>query len=149
MATSNRKIGSLLDIGLVASLTAFIVVLVTGNSSANPLTSVLLIALALMVTSIGIWRETSKEQQLDEVQLAGLSFGARWGISVVIFVSLLATFLAPLQNIIEFAASTFEMAEGAAISASVRLFILGLITAMVIELSTKFVAAAIWRRSKR
>ena len=149
MATSKLNIGSILDVVLVASLAIFIAVLINASSPVDPITSVLLLVLTLAVTAVGVWRESNKEQSLDEVQLASTSFGARWGISAVIFVTLLATFFAPLQGMIEFAGSSFEAAEGGPFSVPVRLFILGLVCAMVIELLAKLVAAAIWRRSKR
>lgn len=149
MTTKKLKLSSMLDVALVASLAGFVAVLINANSTTAPLTFFLLMGLTLAITVIGIWRESNSEKLLDEVQLAGASFGARWGISAVIFVTLLATFFAPLQGLIETAAASFGGGEKDLFSVPVRLFILGLVSAMIIELSAKFVAATFWHRTKR
>lgn len=149
MAEPKRITRSALDIGLVASLALFIAVLVNTSSASSMIATAALIALALLVTLIGIWRETARERALDEVELASESFGARSGISAVVLVTFLATFFAPLQGLIEWAASLFESAPQDPFPIYVRVFIMGLVCAMLIELTAKSIAAALWRRSKR
>ena len=144
-----RKTGSMLDIGLVISLAAFVATLINAAAMPGILATGLLIVFTLAIAVIGIWREAHKEGQLDEVELAGASFGARWGVAAVIIIALLATFVPPLQSGINVMAAAFEASPASPIPASVRLFIAGLVCAMIVQLATKSLITLAWRRSKR
>ena len=109
----------------------------------------LLHALALAVTVIGVIREAKKEEQLDEVELASASFGARWAVVAVTLLAVLMTFVQPLQSAIVHFSILATSGEGAAIPAPAKVFVLGLVTALAIQLTAKAALSSWWKWSKR
>lgn len=149
MTNSTKTSAHVLDLGLIASLAAFSLVLVNADNLAPSLASALLFVLAVAVTFIGVKREAAKEAKLDEVELAGASFGARWGIAVVIFLTFLVTFLPPLQNTIAALVDLRADDGSSPIPAAALLFAAGLVTAMFVQLTSAFVIGKFWIWSKR
>lgn len=147
MSDKNKRTGSFLDLALVAGLVGFCITLVSTGTGRGLLVTALLIGMALLITGIGIWREAYRESQLDEVEMAGNSFGARWGICAVILLTLLSVFLTPLQGLITGFAQSFDPVSSP-FPIEVRLFVLGLICALALQLMTKTVVSAIWHRLK-
>lgn len=140
---------AILNLGLLASIVAFIFVLINIDELPSSIAVVVLFAIALATTAIGVIREARKEESLDEVELAGASFGARWGIVAVILVALMMTFIAPLQGAIVNFSTLATNSEAAAMPAPAKVFILGLVTALAIQLIAKATLSTFWKWSKR
>ena len=134
------------DIALIASLLAFGAILINRPDLPSIVTTGILIILTALITLIGIRRENS---DMDEVELAAVSFGSRWSITVVVSFMLLLCFLGPLQDGVD---GLFGGAVGAGagpIPGTVLIFLSGLLTALVLLLGSKFVLSRIWLWTKR
>jgi hypothetical protein len=149
MTTKPSKATALLDLGPIAAMIAFIAVLINKASIAAPLDTALLLILALAATAIGLKREAQKEARLDEVELAGANFGARWSIAVVTVAALLMLFIAPLQNAITQLSMLMETSNGVSMPVPGKVFVLGMVSAIAIQLTAKSTLAAIWKWTKR
>ena len=66
----------------------------------------------------------------------------------MILLALLASFLTPLQDLIGQAATAFEASPANPVPPAVRLFLLGLVCALVLQFSTKALITAVWHRMK-
>ena len=139
----------LLDVGLVISLVAMFAVLVNKQSFSQPVHSALLFALMLAATVLAWWREARKEERLDELELAGASFGARWSAAVLGGVVLLLLFVTPLQDAIVWFEEAYRNNEGRPLPAPVGVFVFGFVFAMLLQLSAKSVLGAAWMWTKR
>ena len=149
MTASINTSSSLLDLGLIAALTMFAVVIVNADSLVPALAGLLLFVLTVAITWIGARREAAKVTRLDEMELAAASFGARWGIAAVIFIALLVTFFAPLQDGIVAIVDVPNVRENPPVPLPAVVFAAGLVTAMLIQLSAAFVIARVWTWTKR
>lgn len=148
MSGTSRKSRAMLNVGLVMSFVAMFAVLVNKQAFSQPVYSALLFGLMLGVTVLAWWHEALKERQLDELELASASFGARWSAAVLGIVALLLLFVTPLQDAIVW----FEQAynnEGRPLPAPVGVFVLGFVFAMMLQLSAKSVLGAAWMWTKR
>lgn len=153
MAFIFNKTRAVLDIGMVATMIAFIAVLINRPSFAPPLYMTMLMGLMILATIITIKKETWKEQQLDELQLASISFGSRWAITAVGMAAMLFLFVSPLQDMIvawfNSVEANVEAREGRAMSAPASLFVLGMAASMAIFLTSKSLLAYVWTWTKR
>lgn len=149
MTTKLSYSRALLDVGHVAALIAFSAVLINKAAIPAPLDMALLVMLALAVTAIGLKREAQKEARLDEVELAGANFGARWSVAVVIVAVLLMLFVAPLLSAITQLSMLMEQSNGVAMPAPGKVFVLGMVAAVAIQLTAKSALAAVWKWTKR
>lgn len=134
------------DIALVGSLLAFCAILINRPDLPSIVTTGMLLILTALITFIGIRRENSA---MDEVQLAAVSFGSRWSVTIVVTFMLLLCFLGPLQTGID---TVFGGAVGKGdgpIPGTVLIFISGLLSALVLLLASKFVLTRIWLWTKR
>lgn len=143
------RMSALLDIALVASLVAAIVVMGNREALSSPLYFVLVAGLLVTVTVLGWWREAQRESKLDELELAAASFGARWSIAVVGIVAFLILFITPIQQGIVWFAAAYEANEGRPLPAAVGVFVCGFVLAQVVSLTAKSVIGAIWTWTKR
>ncbi len=137
------------DIGLVALIVALIAVIVNKQAFSQPAYSGLLFGLMLGVTALAWWHEALKERQLDELELASASFGARWSAAVLGTVALLLLFVTPLQDAIVWFEQAYRNNEGRPLPAPVGVFVLGFVFAMMLQLSAKSVLGAAWMWTKR
>ena len=149
MTGMSRKRTALLDIGLVLLLVALVAVIANKQAFSQPVHSALLFALMLGVTALAWWREARKEEQLDELELASASFGARWSAAVLGTVALLFLFVTPLQDAIVWFEEAYRNNEGRPLPAPVGVFVLGFVFAMLLQLSARSVLAAVWMWTKR
>lgn len=149
MTGMSRKRTALLDIGLVLLLVALVAVIANKQAFSQPVHSALLFGLMLGVTALAWWREARKEEQLDELELASASFGARWSAAVLGTVALLFLFVTPLQDAIVWFEQAYRNNEGRPLPAPVGVFVLGFVFAMMLQLSARSVLAAVWMWTKR
>ena len=149
MTGMSRKRAALLDIGLVLLLVALVAVIANKQAFSQPVHSALLFGLMLGVTALAWWREARKEEQLDELELASASFGARWSAAVLGTVALLFLFVTPLQDAIVWFEQAYRNNEGRPLPAPVGVFVLGFFFAMMLQLSARSVLAAVWMWTKR
>lgn len=147
------KAGAVLDIALLSTFAVFVAVLV--NKPAFPPVAYFASLFALMIAAnaIGIRREARIERQLDELELASVSFGARWAVSAIGIAAMLFLFVTPLQDAV---LAWFQQVElnveargGRAMSAPATVFLLGMMVAMAIFLTAKSALATIWKWTKR
>lgn len=138
-----------LDLGLVATLVALVTVLVNKQAFPPSVYNALLFGLMSAVTALGWWKEARKERQLDELELAGASFGARWGVAVLGMVALLLLFVTPIQDAIVWFDQAYEDNEGRPLPGPVGVFILGFVFAMALQLTAKSALGAAWMWTKR
>ena len=143
------KAGAIYDIGLIASMIGFVLVLINGQALVPLAYTALLFALLLAAMLFNIKREAHKEQQLDELQLASASFGARWSFAALGLVMLLMLFITPLQSAVAYIANIAEHSNGAPMVSPSKTFLMGLVAAMVIQLTAKSALSAIWTWTKR
>jgi len=139
----------LVDIGLVTLLVALIAVLGNKHSFSQPVHSALLFGLMVGIAALTWLREARKEEQLDELELASASFGARWSAAVLGMVALLLLFVTPLQDAIVWFEQAYRANEGRPLPAPVGVFVLGFVFAMMLQLSAKSVLGAAWMWTKR
>lgn len=144
-----NKTSALFDIGLVATMFAFFAVMVNKPAFNPPIHTALLFALLLTATVVGWLREARKERQLDELELASASFGARWSAAVLGVVAVLLLFVTPIQDAIVWFAEAYEANEGRPLPAPVGVFVIGFVFAMMLQLTAKSALAAIWTWTKR
>ncbi len=140
---------TLFDVGLVLSMIGFLAVLVNKRAFDPPVHTALLFALLLTATVIGWAREARKERQLDELELAAASFGARWSMAAVGTIALLLVFFAPLQDAIVRFAEAYEDNEGRPLPARVGVFVFGFVLAMIVQMTAKSALGAVWMWTKR
>lgn len=140
---------ALFDLGLVAFLIALFAVLVNKHALSPPVYMTLLVGLMLTATVIGWWREARKERQLDEVELAAASFGARWSMAAVGAIVLLLLFVPPLHDAIVWFAQAYEANEDRPLPAPVGVFVFGFVLAMFVQLAAKSALGAAWIWTKR
>lgn len=141
--------GSLYDFGLAALCIAFIVILMSKQSISPLLYTPALFLTLIAICVVNTFREAHKEAKLDEVQLAAASFGARWSVAVPITIMMLMLFLTPLQNATMSFAEALEAAEGSPAPPILRVFVMGMALAVVLQLLGKSLIAAIWTWRKR
>ena len=149
MTGMSRKRAALLDIGLVLLLVALVAVIANKQAFSQPVHSALLFGLMLGVTALAWWREARKEEQLDELELASASFGARWSAAVLGTVALLFLFVTPLQDAIVWFEQAYRNNEGRPLPAPVGVFVIGFVFANVLQLTAKSALAAAWMWTKR
>jgi hypothetical protein len=140
---------ALLYFGMIASVVAWFAVLVNKHAFDPPIYSALLFTLMLMATLFGWWREMEKERELDELELAAASFGARWGVGVLAISALLLLFVTPLQDAIVLFAESYEDNEGRPLPAPVGVFIMGFLLAVFLQQIAKSALGAMWKWTKR
>lgn len=149
MTRMPRKKTAMFDVGLVASLVAMFAVLVNKHAFSPPVYTALLVGLLLAATALGLWREARKEQQLDELELASASFGARWSPAVLGTVAILLLFVTPLQDAIVWFDQAYEDNEGRPLPAPAGVFLFGFVCAYFLQLTAKSALGAIWKWTKR
>lgn len=149
MSRESTHSTAMLDIGLVASLVAVIAVLVNKHAFSPPVYTALVFGLILATTVIGWWREAWKEKQLDELELASASFGARWSPAVLGTVAILLLFVTPLQDAIVWFDQAYENNEGRPLPAPAGVFLFGFVCAYFLQLTAKSALGAIWKWTKR
>jgi len=149
MTRNSAKKTAAFDVGLVILMGAILAVLVSKHSFAAGIYNALLFGLMLAATVLGWWREARKETQLDELELAAASFGARWSVAVLGAVALLLLFVTPVHDAIVSFAQAYEDNEGRPLPAPVGVFIVGFVLAMVLQLTAKSALGAAWMLSKR
>lgn len=149
MTRTPRKKTAMFDVGLVASLVAMFAVLVNKQAFPPPVYTALLVGLMLAATVLGLWREARKEGQLDELELASASFGARWSPAVLGTVAILLLFVTPLQDAIVWFDQAYEGNTGRPLPAPAGVFLFGFIFAMALQLTAKSALGAIWTWTKR
>jgi hypothetical protein len=149
MARMRKRKAAILDIGLVILMVAVFAVLVNKRAFSPPAYTALLFGLMMAVTVLGWRREARKEKQLDELELASASFGARWGVAVLGTVALLLLFVTPLQDAIVWFDQAYGNNEGRPLPTPVGVFLLGFLFAMFLQLTAKSVLGAAWMWSKR
>jgi hypothetical protein len=138
---------ALLDLGMVGLVAAFVVLLIYQSQLAG-LGSMLLLACAFAVTAIGLARDARRERRLDEVELAGASFGARWGAAAVTLLAVLTTFVAPIQHAIARFSALIEASVAVPMPEAARAFVFGILAALVIQLAARSALSAVWRWRK-
>jgi len=149
MARKSVKVTAVFDIGLVIMFGAMLAVIVNKQAFAPGVHTAVLFAVMLAATVLGWWREARKETQLDELELAGASFGARWSVAVVGFVAVLLLFVSPLQDAIVWFAQAYESNDGRPLPVPVGVFIVGFVLAMMLQLGARSALGAAWMWSKR
>lgn len=147
------RAGALLDIALLSTFALFVGVLVNKPALSPVAYFALLFALMIAANAISIKREARIERQLDELELASVSFGSRWAVSAIGIAAMLFLFVTPLQDAV---VAWFQQVEsnvgargGRAMSAPATVFLLGMVVAMAIYLTAKSTLAAIWTWTKR
>ena len=143
MTAKNLKSKGTIDMAMIASVAAFVVVFVNKDSLMPAIAGSLLVALAGVVGYIGFKREAGREAELDEVELAAESFGARSGVAVVILVTFLLLALPPLQNAIAGLVDLEGVPENTPMPVTVAFFAAGLVSAMLLQLTSTFVLTRI------
>ncbi|GAA0277429.1 hypothetical protein GCM10009127_17760 [Alteraurantiacibacter aestuarii] len=149
MASKITKKGAAVDIAFLASMIGFVAVMINQRAFTPGVHSVLLIALVAVALALNISREARKEKQLDELELASASFGARWAVTVLGIVMMLLLFVTPMQSAVAHLANAVENGSGVAMVRPSKTFLMGLCTAMVIQLGAKSALASIWKWTKR
>ena len=144
-----RKKTAMLDIGLVVLMVAMFAVIVNKHSFTPGVHTALLFGLMLVATLVGWWREARTETQLDELELAGASFGARWSTAAPALVGVLLLFVTPLQDAIVWFDQAYTDHESRPLPAPVGVFIIGFIASMMLQLTARSALAAVWMWSKR
>lgn len=149
MKPKSRNSNALLNLAVGATFVAWFAVVLNRRAFDPPMYTALLVILMLTATVLGWWHEARKERQLDELELAGLSFGARWSTAVLGFFVLLLLFVTPLQDAIVQFAEAYEDHDSRPLPAPVGVFTVGFVLAIAIQLTAKSVLGSIWMWSKR
>jgi hypothetical protein len=140
---------ALLNLGVVTSMIVWLVVVVNKRAFDPPVFTALIIAPMLTATFFGWWSELRRERQLDELELAAASFGARWGVAVLGTMILLFLFVTPVQDAIVLFAESYEDNRGRPLPAPVGVFIFGFLVAMLAQMTAKSALGAVWMWNKR
>ena len=148
MKAPSRKSNAMLNLAIGTTFVAWIAVMVNKRAFDPPIHTALLAALMLTAIVLTWLHEARRERQLDELELAGLSFGARWGTAVLGFTVLLL-FLTPLQDAIVQFAEAYEDHKSRPLPAPVGVFTFGFVVAIFIQIASKSALGAIWMWTKR
>jgi hypothetical protein len=135
--------------GMVATFVAMFAVLVNKRAFDPPIYTAVLALLMLTATVLAWWYEARREQQLDELELASRSFGARWSTAVLGFVVLLLLFVTPVQDAIVRFAEAYEDHRTRPLPAPVGVFTFGFVVAMFVQMASKSVLGSVWTWTKR
>jgi hypothetical protein len=144
-----RTSNAMLNLGIGAAFVAWFAVVVNKRAFDPPIYTALLAALMLTAIVLTWLHEARRERQLDELELAGLSFGARWSTAVLGFTVLLLLFVAPLQDTIVGFAEAYEDHDSRPLPAPVGVFTFGFVVAIFIQMASKSALGAIWMWTKR
>ena len=148
MAFNFTKKGAAYDLGLLALCATFIAIII-GRDAFSP--TAYMTVLIIVVAAMGVLntlREAYKESQLDEMQLAAASFGARWAVTIPLTLMLLVLFIPPLQNAVLSFTEALYASSQSPLPPLIRVFIMGAVLAVILQLSGKLLISAIWTRTK-
>lgn len=145
MNAKARKSNAPFALGFVALFAAMFAVMVNKRAFDPPFYTAVLFTLMAAGLVLGWLYEARRERQLDELELAAASFGARWSAGALATTLVLLLFVAPLQDGIVHIADNFE----GEVPPPVGIFILGFVLAVFIQLGAKSVIGAVWMWTKR
>ncbi|GEM_PF-2782691 len=149
MALTFKQKRALYDGGLIILCLGLLVMVIWREAFPPGLHTGLVIVALIGIGIVNTLREAHKEAQLDEMQLAAASFGARWAVTIPITMMLLLNFFPPIRDT---AIAFLEVLAGPSDSPFpplLRVFVMGMVLAVILQLAGKSLIAAIWTWRKR
>jgi len=108
-----------------------------------------LIFFVVAVYAIGATVQARAENRMDEVELAAVRFGARWGLLASVAFMAILIFLPPFQTFLTDSADTLRTFSGYPRAIEARMFMLGMVATFVAQEAFRTLLAAGWKWSKR
>ena len=135
--------GALLTLGWIVSI-----VLVAGQP--NWVRAGVTLLFLIAISAAGATAQARADGRLDEVELAAVRFGARWGlVAGVAFMNVLIV-LPPFHSLLTAIAGVLEGFDGGFPRAvEGRMFLLGIVSTFVAQEAFRSLLAAGWKWSKR
>jgi hypothetical protein len=138
-----------LGVAQIPLAVAFVAALIWVADKPNWLGSSLIVVFIIASYALGITSQVRAENRLDEVELAAVRFGARWGhVAGVAFV-LVLTFLPPVQSLLAGFAGALGRTSGYPGAVEPRMFLFGVTCTFAAQEVFRSVLAAAWKWSKR
>src|SRR4051812_33787017 len=128
---------------------AWIVSMVWSAKQPDWVRSGLTLFFLLAVSAAGAIAQARADGRLDEVELAAVRFGTRWGlVAGVLFMNVLIV-LPPVHSLLTEIAGALDGFNGFPRAVEGRMFLLGIVSTFVAQEAFRVLLAAGWRWSKR
>jgi len=103
----------------------------------------------IAISAAGATAQARADGRLDEVELAAVRFGARWGlVAGVTFMTVLIV-LPPFHSLLTEIAGVLDRTNGFPRAVEGRMFLLGIVSTFVAQEAFRALLAAGWKWSKR
>ena len=111
--------------------------------------SALTLFFLIAISAAGATAQARADGRLDEVELAAVRFGARWGlVAGVTFMTVLIA-LPPFHSLLTEIAGALDRTNGFPRAVEGRMFLLGIVSTFVAQEAFRVLLAAGWKWSKR
>jgi hypothetical protein len=108
-----------------------------------------ILSFAAVTFGLSAVKQARLERRIDEVELAALRFGSRWGFYAGIAVLSLVFFLPPFQSFLIGVEAWFENSGSGHLPIPARMFLLGIVSTFVVQETARALITAGWKWSKR
>ncbi len=103
----------------------------------------------IAVSAVGATIQARDDGRLDEVELAAVRFGARWGLVAGVALMNVLVFLPPFPSLLTEIVDVLHRTNGFPRAVEARVFLLGIVSTFVAQEACRALLSAGWKWSKR